>query len=71
MKENDMHGKLKILVAAAVVLTALAGCYQSPDVKLHKPGVYKGPIDPLLAKERDPQQQTALRERFDLVQRDR
>jgi len=66
-----MHGKLGILIIAAVVLTALAGCYGSPDTTIHKPGVYKGPMDPLLAKERDPQQQTALRERFDLVQRDR
>jgi hypothetical protein len=66
-----MHGKLRILIAAAVVLTALAGCYESPGTKLHKPGVYNGPKDPLLAKQRDPQQQTALRERFDMVQRDR
>ena len=66
-----MVGKFRVLIVAAVVLTALAGCYQSPDVKIHEPGVYKGPTDPLLAKERDPQQQTALKERFDLVQRDR
>ncbi len=66
-----MHGKLGILIIAAVVLTALAGCYGSPNAQIHKPGVYKGPTDPLLAKQRDPQQQTALRERFDLGQRDR
>ena len=66
-----MHGKLGILIMIAVVLTALGGCYESPNVKLHKPGIYKGGNDPLLAKQRDPQQQTALRERFDLVQKDR
>ena len=66
-----MHGIFRVPIVAAVVLTALAGCYGPPNAQIHKPGVYKGPTDPLLAKERDPQQQTALRERFDLVQRDR
>lgn len=66
-----MHGKLRIVIVAAVALTTLASCYESPNAKIYKPGVYKGSQDPLLAKQRDPQQQTALRERFDLGQRDR
>jgi hypothetical protein len=56
---------------AAIAVVALAGCYQSPDATVYKPGVYKGDKDPLLAKQREAGQQKALRERFDLVQRDR
>ncbi len=58
---------------AALAATALAlpGCYQSPKATVYQPGVYKGHKDPLLAKEQDPAHQRALRERFDLVQRDR
>lgn len=61
------------MVMAAIIATAtgLAGCYESPKVKIYQPGVYKGAKDPLVDKERTPEQQTALRERFDLVQRDR
>lgn len=57
------------LVAGAVVL--LAGCSESSDVTLHKPGVYKGPADPLVEKQRDPKQQEALLGRFNQVQTDR
>ncbi len=61
-----------IVLAAGLACTAgLAGCYESPQATIHKPHVYKGGKDPLLAKQRDPKQQAALRERFDLVQRDR
>jgi hypothetical protein len=60
-----------LLAAVGVGVTGLAGCYQSPDATLYKPGVYKGVKDPLLAKQREASQQKALLERFDLVQRDR
>lgn len=50
---------------------ALAGCSQSDDVTIHKPGVYKGPVDPLVEKQRSPQQQEALLTRFNQVQTDR
>jgi hypothetical protein len=57
-----------ILIACAV-LTGLAGCsYESREVTLHKPGVYKGDTDPLLARQ---QQQQELIDRFKLVQTDR
>ena len=56
---------------AAFVAAGLAGCYESPNVTMHKPGVYKGDKDPLQEKQRSPAQQTKLRERFDLVQKDR
>lgn len=58
-------------VIAAVGMLALSGCYRSPDINLHSPGAYKGPTDPLLKLEANPQQQQKLQQRFDLVQRDR
>ena len=55
-----------------VVLAAAAGgCYESPDVTVHEPGVYKGPHDPLRAKLADPAFRARLDQRFDTVQRDR
>jgi hypothetical protein len=65
-----MHGRwLAGIVAVSVV--ALAGCSESADVTLYKPGVYKGPVDPLVEKQRTPQQQAALQARFNQVQTDR
>ena len=66
-----MHTKVIVSLLTAFVMAGLAGCYESPDVTLHKPGVYKGDKDPLQAMQRSPEQQATLRERFDLVQRDR
>jgi hypothetical protein len=40
-------------------------------VTLAKPGVYKGPKDPLVEKQNDPKQQEALISRFNQVQTDR
>jgi hypothetical protein len=63
-----MYARAIITLAAAVMLTA---CYESASVTVHQPGVYKGAKDPLLAKQRMPEQQQTLRERFALVQPDR
>lgn len=49
----------------------LSACYQSADVTLHQPGVYKGAVDPLLAYEGSAEHQQKLRDRFNLVQVDR
>ena len=57
------------VVAGAMVFAA--GCSESPPVVLHKPGVYKGQMDPLVDKQRDPKQQEALLARFNQVQTDR
>jgi hypothetical protein len=54
--------------AVFIVLMGLAGCsYESREVTMHKPGVYKGTEDPLLAR----QHQQELIDRFKLVQTDR
>ena len=56
------------VVVAACGVTA---CYESPEVTMYEPGVYKGSADPLLEDLRSRDAQQTLRERFDLVQRDR
>ncbi|MGA7979459.1 MAG: hypothetical protein WCA32_04435 [Chromatiaceae bacterium] len=60
-----------LAAAGTVCLLALSACYQDPEVTIFEPGVYKGARDPLLEKERSPQQQQRLKARFDLVQTDR
>jgi hypothetical protein len=66
-----MGRKLLCSGLLGIALGALSGCYESPDVTLYEPGVYKGTVDPLLAKERSPEQQQRLRARFELGQTDR
>jgi hypothetical protein len=60
------------LLSACIFLAGLAGCsYESRETTMHKPGVYKGVKDPLLAKEQEREQQQKLIDRFKLVQTDR
>jgi hypothetical protein len=64
--------KFKIWITTAALMAGILwGCYESPDIAIHKPGVYKGKQDPLLAKERQPAQKKLLVERFNRVQTDR
>jgi hypothetical protein len=60
-----------VMTVVALGAGLLAGCYESPNVTLHKPGVYKGVQDPLIEKEGSPEQQKALIARFNQVQTDR
>jgi hypothetical protein len=56
------------LLTALLVLVALLGCSSEPrGTTIHKPGVYKGEKDPLLALKN----QQELINRFRLVQTDR
>ena len=58
------------IVTVCIVLAGLAACSSEPrSVTMHKPGVYKGDKDELLAKSQ--QQQQVLIDRFKLVQTDR
>ncbi len=66
-----MSSKFITLLGVVGAFIVLSGCYESPDVTVHEPGVYKGTRDPLMAKQRSPEQQQILRERFSLVQPDR
>jgi len=66
-----MHCKSTILGFVVTAVIFLAGCSQSSDVTLHKPGVYKGPTDPLIELQKSPKQQEALLTRFNQVQTDR
>jgi len=61
--------KLSLIVSGLVLVLGLAGCYESTDVKMHKPGVYEGPKDPLLQGQAARRDQ--LKKRFTLVQTDR
>jgi hypothetical protein len=59
---------LPVLLLSASLFGA---CYESPDVAIHEPGVYKGAHDPLLAEQRSPRQLQILRERLKRIQMDR
>ena len=66
-----MRGNNLMLVLLVGLGVAMTGCYQSPDVTMHEPGVYKGRKDPLLAYEGSGEQQQKLKARFSMVQTDR
>ena len=52
-------------VAATLALALmLGGCGDGEKVVLHKPGVYKGKTDPLLALQDTPEQKAKLQERL-------
>jgi hypothetical protein len=64
-----MHkATVTLLIVASM---ALGGCYESTDITLHDPGVYRGGKDPLLAKQASPEQKARLAERFQVGQTDR
>lgn len=63
--------KSALIGLAFTGVLVLAGCAESSDVTLHKAGVYKGPNDPLIEKQRSPAQQEALLARFNRIQTDR
>ncbi|MGZ6249914.1 MAG: hypothetical protein ACXWMC_09910 [Syntrophales bacterium] len=56
-----------MLTAFAVIMGLVACSSESRNVTVHKPGVYKGAKDPLLAQ----QKQQELIDRLKLVQTDR
>lgn len=59
---------LTLLMVASM---ALGGCYESTNITLHDPGIYRGGSDPLLAKQASPEQRARLGERFQMGQTDR
>ena len=60
--------RIGYLLAALFIVAALSGCSTEPrSTTIHKPGVYKGEKDPLLALKN----QKELIDRFRLVQTDR
>lgn len=60
-----------LLLLLALIVSVVCACYESPAVSLHKPGVYKGAVDPLLARQRSDNQIKILRERLTQIQTDR
>ncbi len=63
------RGALTIAVLASAVIAS--GCYESADVTVHKQGVYKGTMDPLLDAKSTAEREEVLQKRFQLVQVDR
>jgi len=66
-----MYPKVSVWVLPILLVFGLSGCYESTDVTIYEPGVYKGDRDPLLETLRDPAHKQALLERFEMVQTDR
>ncbi len=75
---TDPRATLRVLVRAgaawvlaAAALLPLAACYESPRPRIYEPGEYKGEPDPLVQLSKTTEHDRKVRERFDLVQRDR
>jgi len=47
------------------------GCYESPDLTYHEPGVYKGSEDPLLKRQSSLEYLVEIHKRFRTIQTDR
>jgi len=73
MTKSNMKTSRPLALAMVVGIASLSstGCTEQSDVTWHEPGVYKGGVDPLLAKQKDPQRIAALRERLVMGQSDR
>ncbi len=57
---------MRVRTIATVMLAALllSGCYETTDVVIHEPGIYKGAKDPLLAVDGTAGFEEKLSERF-------
>ena len=55
------HGLLPVLLLSAALPGA---CYESRGITIHRPGVYKGAQDPLLARLRSERRLQQLRDRL-------
>lgn len=62
---------LMVFGTATALGLSLAACSDSNGVTLHKPGVYKGAVDPLIEKQGSAEQQEKLISRFNQIQTDR
>ena len=61
---------MRTTLLVVLVAGALSACYESADVTVHEPGVYKGAEDPLLKTDASKRNEE-LMARFNQVQRDR
>ncbi|MDT8449399.1 MAG: hypothetical protein RQ847_04425 [Wenzhouxiangellaceae bacterium] len=65
-----MRTGIFVLAALGLAASITTGCYESADVTLYEPGIYKGRHDSLLDKLENPELRQKLDQRFD-GQRDR
>jgi hypothetical protein len=56
--------RVRTIAMALLAIFMLTGCYETTDVVIHEPGVYKGGKDPLLAVDGTPEFEKKLNERF-------
>ena len=60
------------LATVTILSAALGGCFERPpDIEMHEPGVYQGPVDPYLEVSATPAQAERLMARLKQVQTDR
>ena len=59
------------IAAAALAAVLASGCYESPEVAMHEPGVYKGKPDSDAIMRPSAEAREALKERLRLTQSDR
>jgi len=73
MTKSNIKASRPLALALVVGIASLSstGCTEQREVTWHEPGVYKGGVDPLLAKQKDSQQIAALQERLVMGQSDR
>ena len=73
MTKSNIKASRPLALAIVVGIASLSstGCTERSEVTWHEPGVYKGVVDPLIAKQKDPQQLAALQERLVMGQSDR
>ena len=66
-----MTVRVPLVFSILPLMVVLGGCYESPDVTVFEPGVYKGKADPMLDDQQREQRERTLAERFQAVQTDR
>jgi hypothetical protein len=63
--------RLAASILLLLLISAGSGCYESPDLTYHEPGIYKGSKDPLLTKQSSLEYLVQIHKRFRNVQTDR
>ncbi len=63
--------RIAVCLLMLLLASGLSGCYESPDLTYHQPGIYKGGKDPLIEKQSSLEYLVTIHKRFRNVQSDR